>query len=82
MTRPIVRGEPRAGNVPPSRTAPATPSRRLRLAGLDVVPATGSAPDRPGRLRAALLAWAAGGLGVVGLGFMALGLFAPHTHLF
>ena len=25
------------------------------------------------------LAWIAGGLGVLGLGFMALGLFAPHA---
>jgi hypothetical protein len=30
----------------------------------------------------ALLAWAAGALGLAGLGFMAIGVFAPHTHLF
>ncbi len=34
--------------------------RLLRLAGLDLVRATASSPDRPARLRAALLAWAAG----------------------
>jgi Domain of unknown function (DUF4337) len=29
-----------------------------------------------------LLVWFAGGLGLVGLAFMSLGLFAPHVHLF
>jgi hypothetical protein len=29
-----------------------------------------------------VLAWVAGAVGVLGLGFMALGLFAPHVHLF
>jgi hypothetical protein len=28
-----------------------------------------------------LLVWVAGGLGILGLGFMALGLFFPHVHL-
>lgn len=30
----------------------------------------------------ALLAWAAGALGLAGIGFLAIGLFAPHVHLF
>jgi hypothetical protein len=30
----------------------------------------------------AALTWLAGGLGVVGLGFMTIGVFAPHLHLF
>ena len=35
-------------------------NRLIRLAGLDLVRATATAPERPSRLRAALLAWASG----------------------